>query len=134
LIYLSGEAPAFMSMVQPLPIDKEGLELVSDEGGVPLHLDLYSQHRNIALFATTRAGKSVLVAGILVPALAQDIPVTIMDFPPSDAASTFKNFTSYVGGAYLDSSLADLLPGGATLPSGVPEWVNLQAHLPKVVL
>jgi hypothetical protein len=102
LIYLSGEAPAFMSMVQPLPIDKEGLELVSDEGGVPLHLDLYSQHRNIALFATTRAGKSVLVAGMLVPALAQDIPVIIMDFPPSDAASTFKDFTNYVGGAYFD--------------------------------
>jgi hypothetical protein len=45
LVYLSGKAPAFMSMVQPLPIDKEGLKLVSDKGGVPLHLDLYSQHR-----------------------------------------------------------------------------------------
>jgi hypothetical protein len=102
LIYLTGEAPAFMSLVQPVPIDKQGLELVSDEGGVPLHLDLYSQHRNIALFATTRAGKSVMVAGMLVPALAQDIPVIIMDFPPSDAASTFKDFTNYVGGAYFD--------------------------------
>jgi hypothetical protein len=102
LIYLTGEAPAFMSLVQPVPIDKKGLELVSDEGGVPLHLDLYSQHRNIALFATTRAGKSVMVAGMLVPALAQDIPVIIMDFPPSDTASTFKDFTNYVGGAYFD--------------------------------
>jgi hypothetical protein len=102
LIYLTGEAPAFMSVVQPVPIDKQGLELVTDEGGVPLHLDLYSQHRNIALFATTRAGKSVMVAGMLVPALAQDIPVIIMDFPPSDAASTFKDFTNYVGGAYFD--------------------------------
>jgi hypothetical protein len=102
LIYLTGEAPGFMSLVQPVPIDKQGLELVSDEGGVPLHLDLYKQHRNIGLFATTRAGKSVLVAGMLVPALAQDIPVIIMDFPPSDAASTFKDFTNYVGGAYFD--------------------------------
>jgi hypothetical protein len=102
LIYLTGEAPGFMSLVQPIPIDKQGIELVSDEGGVPLHLDLYKQHRNIGLFATTRAGKSVLVAGMLVPALAQDIPVIIMDFPPSDAASTFKDFTNYVGGAYFD--------------------------------
>jgi hypothetical protein len=102
LVYLTGEAPGFMSLVQPVPIDKQGLELVSDEGGVPLHLDLYQQHRNIALFATTRAGKSVLVAGMLVPALAQDMPVIIMDFPPSDAASTFKDFTNYVGGAYFD--------------------------------
>jgi hypothetical protein len=38
----------------------------------------------------------VLVAGMLVPALAQGIPVIIMDFPPSDAASTFKDFTNYV--------------------------------------
>ncbi len=102
LVYLTGEAPAFMSVVQPVPIDKQGLELVTDEGGVPLHLDLYQQHRNIALFATTRAGKSVMVSGMLVPALAQDIPVIIMDFPPSDAASTFKDFTNYVGGAYFD--------------------------------
>jgi hypothetical protein len=102
LIYLTGEAPAFMSLVQPVPIDKNGLELISDEGGVPVHLDLYQQHRNIALFATTRAGKSVMVAGMLVPALAQDMPVIIMDFPPSDTASTFKDFTSYIGGAYFD--------------------------------
>ncbi len=102
LIYLTGEAPGFMSLVQPIPVDKQGVELISDEGGVPLHLDLYKQHRNIGLFATTRAGKSVLVAGMLVPALAQDIPVIIMDFPPSDAASTFKDFTNYVGGAYFD--------------------------------
>jgi hypothetical protein len=102
LIYLTGEAPGFMSLVQPIPVDKQGLELISDEGGVPLHLDLYQQHRNIGLFATTRAGKSVLVAGMLVPALAQNMPVIIMDFPPSDAASTFKDFTSYVGGAYFD--------------------------------
>lgn len=102
LIYLSGEAPAFMSVVQPSPIDRQGLELVTDEGGVPIHVDLYNQHRNVALFATTRAGKSVLVAGMLVPALAQNIPVIIMDFPPSDAASTFRDFTQYVGGAYFD--------------------------------
>jgi hypothetical protein len=102
LVYLTGEAPAFMSVVQPIPIDKQGLELVTDEGGVPLHLDLYQQHRNIALFATTRAGKSVMVSGMLIPALAQNIPVIIMDFPPSDAASTFKDLTNYVGGAYFD--------------------------------
>jgi hypothetical protein len=47
LIYLTGEAPAFMSLVQPSSIDRQGLELISDEGGVPLHLDLCQQHRNI---------------------------------------------------------------------------------------
>jgi hypothetical protein len=102
LIYLSGEAPGFMSLVQPCPADRDGLELVSDEGGVPIHIDLYKQHRNIALFATTRAGKSVMVSGMLMHSLSRDIPVIVMDFPPSDAASTFKDFTNYVGGAYFD--------------------------------
>ena len=102
LVYLNGEVPAFMSLVQPCPVDKEGLELISDQGGVPLHLDLFKQHRNVALFGTTRSGKSVLVAGILTHALARDIPVILMDFPPSDAASTFKDFTKHLGGAYFD--------------------------------
>jgi hypothetical protein len=102
LTYLSGEAPGFMSLVQSSPVDKQGLELVTDEGGVPLFLDVYSQHRNLALFATTRAGKSVLVAGILSQGLARGVPTIVMDFPPSDAASTFKDFTHYVGGAYFD--------------------------------
>jgi hypothetical protein len=102
LVYLSGEAPGFMSLVQPSPVDKQGLELVTDEGGVPIFLDLYSQHRNLALFATTRAGKSVMVAEILAQGLARGLPTVVMDFPPSDAASTFKDFTSYVGGAYFD--------------------------------
>lgn len=102
LIYLTGEAPGFMSLVRPRPVGKEGLELVSDEGGVPLFLDLYTEHRNLALFATTRAGKSVLVSGILMQGLCRGIPTIIMDFPPNDAASTFKDFTSYVGGSYFD--------------------------------
>ncbi len=41
---------------------------------------------------------------MLVPALAQEMPVIIDDFPPSDAASTFKDFTNYVGGPILISA------------------------------
>jgi len=102
LIYLNSEVPAFMSLVQPCPVDGEGLELISDEGGVPIHIDLYGQHRNIMLLATTRAGKSVAVADMLKQGLARGIPVILMDFPPSDAASTFKDFTAHLGGAYFD--------------------------------
>ena len=102
LIYLNGEVPAFMSLVQPCPVDQEGLELISDEGGVPIHLDLFQQHRNLAWFGTTRSGKSVQVAGTLLHGLARGLPVILMDFPPSDAASTFKDFTHHLGGAYFD--------------------------------
>ena len=102
LNYLTGEAPAFMSLVQPSPVDKRGIEVISDEGGVPIFIDLFKQHRNIAYFATTRAGKSVKIAGTLLQALANGLPITIIDFPPSDAASTFKDFTHYLGGSYFD--------------------------------
>ncbi len=102
LIYLNGEVPAFMSLVQPCPVDREGLELISDEGGVPIHIDLYGQHRNILLLATTRGGKSAAVADMVKQGLARGIPAIIMDFPPSDAASTFKDFTHHLGGAYFD--------------------------------
>lgn len=102
LVYSNEETPAFLSLVRPAQIDRYGTEFITDEGGVPICLDLYRQHRNIAFFATTRSGKSVTISHILVRALAEDIPVILMDFPPSDEASTFKDLTYYVGGAYFD--------------------------------
>ena len=102
LLYLTGEAPGLMPLVCPHPIDKRGFELISEEGGVPLFIDPFSQHRNIAFFGTTRSGKSVAIAGILTHGLARGIPTIIMDFPPSDAASTFKDWTTFLGGAYFD--------------------------------
>jgi hypothetical protein len=102
LLFLTGEAPGLMPLVCPAPLDRNGFELISEEGGVPLFINAFEQHRNMALFATTRAGKSVLVAGVLTNALARKIPVIIMDFPPSDAASTFKDWTYFLGGAYFD--------------------------------
>jgi hypothetical protein len=102
LLFLTGEAPGMMPLVCPNSIDRGGFELVSEEGGVPLFINPFDQHRNIALFATTRAGKSVLTAGLLTHGLARGIPTIIMDFPPSDAASTFKDWTYFMGGAYFD--------------------------------
>jgi hypothetical protein len=102
LLFLTGEAPGMMPLVCPYPIDKGGFELVSEEGGVPIFINPFDQHRNMALFATTRAGKSVLIAGVLGHALARNIPTIIMDFPPSDAASTFKDWTHFLGGSYFD--------------------------------
>ena len=102
LVYSNEEAPAFLALIRPSPLDKVGTEFITDEGGVPLNLDLYRQHRNIAFFATTRSGKSVTISHIIVRALAENIPVILMDFPPSDEASTFKDLTYYLEGAYFD--------------------------------
>jgi len=85
-------------------VDPKGFELITKEGGTPVYLDLFTQHKHLALFATQRAGKSVLVSGILTHALAHTIPVVALDFPKPDGSSTFTDYTNYLGsnGAYFD--------------------------------
>jgi hypothetical protein len=102
LLFLTGEAPGMMPLVCPNPIDRRGFELITEEGGVPIFIDPFTQHRNVAFFGTTRSGKSVAISGVLTHGLARGIPTIIMDFPPSDAASTFKDWTEFMGGAYFD--------------------------------
>jgi hypothetical protein len=103
-LYLTGEVPGLMPLVLTQPCDRKGFELIAEEGGSPIHLDLFHQHRNLGLFATTRAGKSVLVSGILTQALAHRFPVVALDFPKPDGSSTFTDYTQFVGGAYFDIS------------------------------
>ena len=104
LVYFSSEVPGITPLVCTSTGDKKGFELIAEEGGTPVHLNLYNQHKNLAVFGTTRAGKSVLVAGLLTPALAQGVPVIALDFPKPDGSSTFTDYTQFMGdeGAYFD--------------------------------
>jgi hypothetical protein len=104
LVYLSSEAPGLMPLVRTRSGDATGFELLAEEGGTPLNLDLFKAHKNLALFATTRAGKSVLVSGILTQALSHGMPVVAMDYPKPDGSSTFTDYTHFLGdnGAYFD--------------------------------
>jgi hypothetical protein len=104
MIYLSSEAPGFMPLVRPRESDRMGLELISDEGGVPIFLDPISEHRNVAVFGTTRSGKSVLISAILTQSLASGMPIVALDFPKPDGTSTFTDYTEFMGehGAYFD--------------------------------
>ncbi|BCL39907.1 type IV secretion system DNA-binding domain-containing protein [Nostoc sp. MS1] len=106
LPYFSSEAPGLMPLIRTATGDLTGFELIASEGGTPVHLDLYQNHKNLAVFGATRSGKSVLVAGILTPALAQDIPVVALDYPKPDGTSTFTDYTNLLGldGAYFDIS------------------------------
>ncbi|KAB8333855.1 hypothetical protein SD80_011385 [Scytonema tolypothrichoides VB-61278] len=106
LPYFSCEVPGLMPLVRTASADKSGFELIAEEGGTPVHIDLYNQHKNLAVFGTTRTGKSVLVAGLLTPALAQGIPVIALDYPKPDGSSTFTDYTKFMGteGAYFDIS------------------------------
>ncbi|MBO3458430.1 hypothetical protein G7B40_025275 [Aetokthonos hydrillicola Thurmond2011] len=106
LPYFSGEVPGLMPIIKTATGDKSGFELIAEEGGTPVHLDLYNNHKNLAVFGTTRSGKSVLVAGLLTLALAQNIPVVALDYPKPDGSSTFTDYTNFLGddGAYFDIS------------------------------
>jgi len=105
-LYLTSEVPGLMPLVLTKVGDREGFELIAEEGGTPVYLDLFNEHKNLALFATTRAGKSVLVSGILTQALAHGIPVVALDFPKPDGTSTFTDYTEFMedSGAYFDIS------------------------------
>ncbi len=105
-LYLTNEVPGLIPLVKTREGDGRGFELIAEEGGTPIQLDLFNQHKNLALFATTRAGKSVLVSGILTQALAHNIPVVALDFPKPDGTSTFTDYTAFMEdwGAYFDIS------------------------------
>lgn len=103
-VYLSGEVPGLLPLVCTRSRDREGLELIGEDGGTPIFLDLFTEHRNLGIFGTTRSGKSVLVSGILTQALARGMPVVALDYPKPDGTSTFSDYTEFMGeqGAYFD--------------------------------
>lgn len=105
-LFLTNEVWGLIPLVTTKAGDSKGFELIGDEGGTPINLDLFNQHKNLALFATTRAGKSVLVSGILTQALANKMPVVALDFPKPDGTSTFTDYTEFLEGygAYFDIS------------------------------
>jgi hypothetical protein len=96
--YVLGTVP----LSQVRTIDRSGVEFLSEDGGVPIYLDLVERHHNLLLFATTRSGKSVVVTSLLNNFLTNGVPVSIIDYPPTDSASTFKDYTKMLGGAYFD--------------------------------
>ena len=103
-IYLTGEAPGLMPLVKTRSNDNSGFELIAQEGGTPVYLDLYRQHRHLAIFAATRSGKSVLLSDILLQALFQGLPVTALDFPRPDGTGTFDTLCKFLGkrASYFD--------------------------------
>ncbi|NET55363.1 MAG: hypothetical protein F6K47_04000 [Symploca sp. SIO2E6] len=101
-IYLTTEVAGVIPLVKPHPCDAEGVEFLTEEGGFPIHLDLFSKQRHVGIFATTRSGKSVLLSGIFIHALVRGIPVVAVDYPKPDGTSSFEVFTKLVGGSYFD--------------------------------
>ncbi|WOD37165.1 hypothetical protein [Nodosilinea sp. E11] len=102
--YLSSEAPGLIPLTMTRPVSKQGFELIADEGGSPVKIDFINEHRNIAVFGTTRSGKSVCVSGMLSMFLAKGYPIVCLDYPKPDGTSTFTDYAKFLGNhaAYFD--------------------------------
>ena len=104
LTYLTNETPGFIPLTLTRPGSSSGFELVADEGGSPVRIDFIREHRNIAVFGTTRSGKSVLVSGMLTQFLAEGYPIVALDYPKPDGTSTFSDYAEFLRprAAYFD--------------------------------
>ena len=103
LTYLNDEVVGKLPLMRPNSQDSSGFELISAQGGAPIHLNFYPEHRNCLFFGTTRSGKSVLVGGILTEFLARGLPVVALDYPNPEGKSTFSDYTAFLdSGAYFD--------------------------------
>ncbi|MEX0271573.1 hypothetical protein AB3R30_20845 [Leptolyngbyaceae cyanobacterium UHCC 1019] len=104
LTYLTSEAPGLIPLTLTHPGDSKGFELVADDGGTPVRIDFIEEHRNIAVFGTTRSGKSVLVSGAMSQFLAEGYPIVCLDYPKPDGTSTFTDYAEFLKprAAYFD--------------------------------
>jgi hypothetical protein len=104
LTYLTNEAPGLIPLTHTRPGSSSGFELIADEGGSPVRIDFVSEHRNLAVFGTTRSGKSVLVSGMLTQFLAEGYPIVCLDYPKPDGTSTFSDYAGFLKprAAYFD--------------------------------
>lgn len=99
---LSSEIAGFIPVTKTTSPHDRGFELIAAEGNAPILIDIYSQVLHVGVFATTRAGKSVLVSDILTDALSHGMPVSILDFPREDGTGTFSEYVPLLGGAYFN--------------------------------
>ncbi|MEO0853538.1 MAG: DUF87 domain-containing protein, partial [Cyanobacteria bacterium J06648_11] len=102
LVYTNEEVPGLLPLSLPSTPDKRGLELLAEEGGTPVYVDLFEQHKHLLVLGFTGTGKSLLVGSILTLARAYRFPIFVMDYPRSDGESTFGDFARFLGGAYFD--------------------------------
>lgn len=102
--YLTKSAPGLIPLTMTRQLDSKGFEMIANDGGTPVKIDYVKEHKNVAIFGTTRSGKSVAASGMLTPFLAAGYPVVALDYPKSDGSSTFTDYAKFLGNraAYFD--------------------------------
>lgn len=91
-----------MPLTVPRDLDAAGVEFLTERGGKPIYVDLFTEALRALIIGTSGSGKSVLAWRFITEALGQNIPVVGMDSSGKD--STFKSAIALLGseGAYID--------------------------------
>ncbi|MEA5566633.1 helicase HerA domain-containing protein [Anabaena sp. UHCC 0399] len=99
--FFASEIIGLTPAVQIASNDKQGFELIADEGHSGVSIDL-STTKNMMVIGTTGSGKSVLVSSIIAECLALGYSILMIDLPNDDGSGTFGDFTPYYKGFYFD--------------------------------
>lgn len=109
--YYSHELAGLLPLITPQTLNKEGVLFITREGNVAFLIDLFGLLSHLAIFATTRGGKSVVLGDIIFNAYLRNIPVVAFDYPKeTTGASTFTDLTNTlrkVGGGAGYNNIAD---------------------------
>jgi len=93
----------FMPITCPRDLHRQGVEFLSEEGGKPVYVDLFTRTGRVLITGTTGSGKSVMGWRFIEDALARNIPVVGIDLS-TGGNSTFKMAVEGLGeqGSYID--------------------------------
>jgi hypothetical protein len=95
----------FMPLTRPRELDQRGVEFLTEQGGAPLHIDMFPQEepQRVLVTGSTGSGKSVLGWRFIEEVLAAGIPVVGMDLS-TGGNSTFQLAIQMLGedAAYVD--------------------------------
>ncbi len=108
LVLESETVAGVLPLTLPKELDSQGVEFLTNRGGKPVYIDLFSHTQHALITGKTGSGKSVLLWRFMLDALSQGIPVVGMDIPAADGESSFKTAIALLGdsGAYFDLSHA----------------------------
>jgi hypothetical protein len=108
LVLESETVAGVLPLTLPKELDSKGVEFLTNRGGKPVYIDLFTHTQHTLITGKTGSGKSVLLWRFMLDALSQGIPVVGMDIPAADGESSFKTAIALLGdaGAYFDLSHA----------------------------
>jgi hypothetical protein len=108
LVLESETVAGVLPLTLPKELDSTGVEFLTNRGGKPVCIDLFTHTQHALITGKTGSGKSVLLWRFMLDALSQGIPVVGMDIPAADGESSFKTAIALLGdaGAYFDLSRA----------------------------